>query len=145
MSKADRERRHRANLQRINRVERVIGRGDRARIDHEGTLFDRARLLEEEISSHEGTERGLAALDRLLRQVEERSPQARAIVGFVAAIRRNDTLPLACLRGVDLATGDDMVAVMDAFRHARLVLVEHVPGGPRRVARLLEAWSLAGV
>lgn len=144
MSKADRERRHQANLQRINRIERVIGRGDRARVDHEGTLFDRARLLEEEISAHQATERGLAALDRLLRLAnEDRGAQARTIADFIAAIRNNEALPLAMLRGVDAPAGDDMVAVLDAYRHARLVLVEHVPGGARRVARILEPWSLA--
>jgi hypothetical protein len=39
--------------------------------------------------------------------------------------------------------GDDMLAVLDAFRYARLNLVEQVNGGPRRVARVLAKWSLA--
>ena len=33
---------------------------------------------------------------------------------------------------------DDMLAVLDAFRYARLNLVEHVEGGPRRVSRILD-------
>ena len=145
MGKDDRERRHQANLDRILGVQLVVGRGDRLRIDHEGTLFERARLTGEEISSHLATESGLAALDRLLRRVEERdSRQSRDIVRFVAAIWNQQPLPLATLRGLEQPIGDDMVAVLDAFRYARLNLAEHVDGGPARVARVLKKWSLAG-
>ncbi|HYE40926.1 MAG TPA: hypothetical protein VEB23_13400, partial [Ramlibacter sp.] len=66
MDRAERERRHQASLERINQVELVVGRADRCRVDHEGTLLERARLLAEELRSHEATEAGLAALDRLL-------------------------------------------------------------------------------
>jgi hypothetical protein len=45
MGKSERERRHQANLDRINRVQLVCGSGDRLRIDHEGTMFERARML----------------------------------------------------------------------------------------------------
>lgn len=139
MSHSERERRHQASLERIDRVQIVVGRGDRMRVDHEGTLLERARLLEEEISSHEATERGLAALDRLLRRAEERDAKhARDIVAFVTAIRDNRPLALHTLRGLAQDIGDDMLAVLDAFRYARLNLVENVDGGARRVARLLE-------
>ncbi len=33
-----------------------------------------------------------------------------------------------------------MLAVLDAYRFARLNLVEHVEGGPRRVARIVGQW-----
>src|SRR5690606_5809014 len=62
MDRAERERRHEANVERINQMELVVGRGDRLRIDHEGTLLERARLLSEELRSHQATELGLAAL-----------------------------------------------------------------------------------
>lgn len=138
MTRGERERRHQASLERINEVQLVVGRADRGRVDHLGTLLERARLMAEEISAHRATERGLAALDRLLRRAEERSTRhGRDIVAFVAAVRDNRPLALHTLRGLDADTGDDMVAVLDAFRHARLDLVEHVEGGPRRVARLL--------
>jgi hypothetical protein len=144
MGKDDRERRHQVNLERIQGVQLVVGRADRLRIDHEGTLFERARLTGEEISSHLATESGLAALDRLLREVEERdSRQARDIVRFVAAVWNQQPLPLATLRGLDQPIGDDMLAVLDAFRYARLNLAEHVEGGPRRVAAVLRKWNLA--
>lgn len=138
MGKAERERRHRASLERIDRVQLVVGRGDRMRVDHEGTLLERARMLSEEIRSHEATELGLAAFDRLLRRAEERdSRHHRDILAFIAAVWSNRPLPLNTLRGLDAATGDDMLAVLDAFRYARVDLVETVDGGPRRVARLL--------
>jgi hypothetical protein len=144
MGKAERERRHQANLERIQRVQLVVGRGDRLRIDHEGTVFERARLTGEEISSHQATERGLEAFDRLLRAADEReSRQTRDIVSFLTAVWNNKPLPLITLRGLDQAIGDDMVAVLDAFRYARLNLAEHVEGGPARVGRVIAKWRLA--
>ncbi len=146
MGKSERERRHQANLDRINRVQLVCGTGDRLRIDHEGTLFERARMLSEEISAHEATELGLAAFDRLLRRAEERDVRHRRdILGFAAAVWNNRPLSLVTLRGLDQSVGDDMMAVLDAFRYGRLNLVEHVEGGPRRVARALKEWTGASV
>jgi hypothetical protein len=145
MDKAERERHHQANLARIARVQQVVGRGDRSRIDHEGTLLERSRLLSEELEAHAATERGLEAFDRLLRQAEEsRSPQAREIVAVVTAVWNNRPLPLPSLRAVDQPTGDDLMALLDAYRWARFNLAEHVAGGPRRVGRLLERWATAG-
>lgn len=138
MNDVERDRRHQANLERINCVQLVVGRGDRLRVDHEGTVLERARLMEEEICSHAATERGLAALDRLLRAAEEgQSRHAADILHFVDALWSRAPLSLSTLRGLDQETGDDMVAVLDAYRYARLNLVEHVRGGPVRLARLL--------
>jgi hypothetical protein len=144
MGKAERVRRHQANLERIQRVQLVVGRADRLRVDHEGTLLERARLTMEEISSHEATERGLIAFDRLLRLAEERDGrQTRDIVNFLAAVWNNKSLPLITLRGLEQSVGDDMVAVLDAFRYARLNLAEHIEGGPLRVERVVSKWRLA--
>jgi hypothetical protein len=144
-SQTDRERRHQGNLERINNVQVVVGRGDRARIDHEGTLLERARLTIEELRAHEATERGLAALDRLLRTLEEgRSRHAHDVAAFVAALRENKPLPLTLLRGADQPVGDDMLEVLDAYRHARIELLEHVRGGPRRVGKVLAGTLATG-
>lgn len=144
MSQADRERRHRANLEQIDHAWLVVGKGDRLRIDHEGTLIERARMMMEELSAHRATERGLTALDHLLRVAEEReSRQTRDVVEFVAAVWNHTPLPLSTLRAQEQDIGDDMLAVLDAFRYARLNLAEHVDGGAERVARVLEKWSLA--
>lgn len=142
MDKADRERRHRASLERINRIQKVVGRGDCLRVDHEGTLLERARLLAEEYRSHQATEAGLAALDRLLRIADEcGSPHGREVAAFLASLWGNQPLPVGTLRGLDVGTGDDMLAVLDAWRFARLDLHEHVEGGPRRVSRVLGKWQ----
>lgn len=138
MNRSDRERRHHANLERIDEVQVLVGRGERARVDRIGTVLEQARLMSEELSSHRSTELGLAALDRLLRRLEERGPRkGRDIAEFIAALWNDQPLQLRILRGQDHATGDDMVAVLDAFRFARLNLVQHVDGGPRRVGRAL--------
>jgi hypothetical protein len=145
MAKTDRERRHRAVLEHIDEVLLVTGCGDRTRIDHEGTLLERARMLGADVCSHAATERGLAALDRLLRRLEE--PDHRHgldVARFVDAVWRHQPLPLGTLRALDAETGDDMLAVLDAYRHARLDLVEQVEGGPRRVHRAMGAWGHAG-
>lgn len=139
MKQAERERRHQQNLQRIRHVQQLVGVGDRARIDHEGTLIEQARMFEEEICSHRATEAGLAALARLLRLLEEgMSRHLGEAAAFVAAIRDGTPLPLHVLRGPDAQTADDMLAVLDAFRYGRVSLVEHVEGGPKRVTRALE-------
>ncbi|AEG91375.1 DUF7673 family protein [Ramlibacter tataouinensis] len=144
MDGAERDRRHRARLERINHVQLVVGRGDRLRIDHEGTLMERARMMVEEISAHQATERGLLAFERLLRLAEEgQARQAREIGEFIAAVWNNKPLPLVTLRGLEPAVGDDMLAVLDAFRYARLNLAEQVEGGPARVCRFLDRRGLA--
>lgn len=139
MKQAERERWHQQNLQRIQQVRQLVGAGDRARVDHEGTLIEQARMLDEEFCSHRATEAGLAALGRLLRLVDEgMSRDACDAAAFIGAIRDGTPLPLRTLRGLDAQTGDDMLAVLDAFRHGRVFLVEHVEGGPQRVAKVLE-------
>lgn len=144
MSRAERERRHQDHLERINQVQLVIGRGDRMRIDHEGTLLERARLMVEEVTSHRATEHGLAALDRLLQLAEDRtSPHAQEAAGFIAAVRSQQPLALGTLRLMGPAAGDHALAVLDAFRYGRLNLIEQVEGGPARVARVLDKWRVA--
>lgn len=144
MNAAERERQHQRNLARIDGVQVVTGRGDQARIDHEGTLLERARLTCEEFAAHQATERGLAALDRLLRIVEEnQSPRTAGLSAFIAAVWNERPMHLTHLRGQDMAIADDMLDVLDAYRHARLNLVENVRGGPRRVMKALDRRSVA--
>lgn len=140
MTKTEREQQHQVTLERINRVQVVCGRGDRARLDHEDTLLERARLVELEICSHAATERGLAAFDRLLRMAEEGgAPHTRDVVAFLDAVWNDKPLPLTVLRGPDPAIGDDMMAVLDAFRYARLSLATDIEGGARRMVKVLAA------
>ena len=140
MTRNDRERQHRARVAQIDAVQVVAGTGDRARVNHERTLIERARMLAEEISSHAATERGLEALDRLLRIVEDGcAAHHREIGPFIEAVWNNKPLALVSLRAVDKRTADDMVDVLDAWRYARVNLAEHVAGGPPRIAAALKA------
>ena len=141
LSQSDRERRHQARLAQINRVQVVVGRADRARVDHEGTLLERARLLSQEVDAHEATERGLSAFARLLRLAEE-DPHSRTgqhVIPFLSAVWNGQPLPITALRVPAPAVSDDMLAVLDAYRHARLNLAEQVEGGAAWVARVLDA------
>jgi hypothetical protein len=138
MTQNDRERQHRARLAQIDAVQVVAGSGDEARVNHERTLIERARMFAEELASHEATERGLHALDRLLRAVEDHdSPHVRDIGLFIDAVWNNKPLALTALRAVDKRTADDMMDVLDGWRFARVNLCEHVRGGPRRIALVL--------
>jgi hypothetical protein len=120
-------------------VQVVVGRADRARVDHEGTLLERARLLSEETAAHLATERGLVAFAQLLRLAEEEHhcESGRQLVAFLGAVWTGQPLRLAILRAARPEVGDDMLAVLDAFRYARLNLAEQVEGGAARVARVL--------
>lgn len=139
LSRSDRERRHQARLAQIERVQVVVGQADRARVDHEGTLLERARLLCEEMDAHEATERGLAAFARLLRLAEEErhAESACHVLAFLGALREGQPLPVDALRVAAPAVGNDMLAVLDAFRYARLDLAAQVEGGPHRLAQAL--------
>lgn len=134
----DRERRLNARMEDINRIECVVGRADRSRVDREGTMLERARRMEAELRAHESSEAGLAAFDRLVQLAQEKSsPHWRAVADFLQALREGGPLPLGLLRLPAQPVADDMIAALDAWRIARLDLVSQVPGGAQRVARAL--------
>jgi hypothetical protein len=140
MTHNDRERQHRARLAQIEAVQVVAGTGDGARINHERTLIERARMMADEYGSHAATEKGLKALDRLLRLVEDSDSAHRREIGqFIEAVWNNKPLALGVMRGVDRRAADDMLDVLDAWRWARVNLAECVKGGPRRIATVLRA------
>jgi hypothetical protein len=140
MTHKDRERQHRARLAQIEAVQVVAGSGDGARINHERTLIERARMMADEYGSHAATERGLDALDRLLHAVEDAdSPHKREIGQFIEAVWNNKPLALTVLRAADRRTAEAMLDVLDAWRWARVNLAENVRGGPRRIATALRA------
>lgn len=144
MDKAERDQRHQDRMECINAVQLVVGTGDLARVDQIGSLLERARLMEEELKSHQSTEDGLAAFERLLRHAEEKGTrQAVDVAGFISAVLGDQPLPLRMLRAQSLEVADDMLAVLDAFRYSRLTLADHIPGGSRRVVRVLGRFSPA--
>lgn len=140
MTQNDRERQHRARLAQIDAVQVVAGCGDLARVNHERTVIERARMFAEEIRSHAATERGLQAFDRLLRTAEDaHSPHAAQVAMFIESLWNGKPLALGVLRGVDRQAADDMIEVLDAWRYARLDFADHVNGGARRVSIALRA------
>ncbi|WP_438273545.1 DUF7673 family protein [Variovorax dokdonensis] len=143
MNQGERRLQHQARLEHINRMQRVTGTGDFARVDHEATTIARARMLDEELCAHDATERGLAAFERLLQLAEHpERPHARDAAELLAAVWRDEPLSLRSLRGLELSLGDDMLAVLDAFRHARLSLADQVEGGGARVSQALRIWQV---
>lgn len=144
MSQADRKRRHQTRLARIEQVQVVAGQAGRGRVDHEATLLERARMLDEELAAHQATETGLAAFDRLLKVVEQRGvTRTPEVTELLDALWNRRPLPLTVLRGVEPRVADDMLALLDAFRWSRVDLVNEVSGGPRRVARALAGRTAA--
>ena len=135
MSAAEREQRHQARLQGIHRIQIVVGRGDRARIDHMGTLLERARLVAAELRAHACTEDGLLACERLLRHAEEHGPGTREVVALLVALRDARPLQPHWLRAVPDDVAEDLLAVLDAWRRARVDLLSQLPGSAQRLAR----------
>jgi len=136
MSAAERESRHQARLQSINRIQIVVGRGDRARVDHEGTLLERARLVAAELRAHACTEDGLRACESLLRHAEEHGPGTHEVVALLVALRDARPLQPHWLRAVPDDVAEDLLAVLDAWRRARVDLLSQLPGSAQRLARL---------
>jgi hypothetical protein len=137
MTPNERERRHRAAIARIARVQVVAGRGDCARVDHEATLLEQARMMDEELCAFHATERALQAFEALLQCAESREPQARCAAEFIAAVWNRRPLPLELLRQGGPRMGDLMLEVLDGVRFGRLDPAGNLSGGARRVARVL--------
>lgn len=143
MKAEEREKLHQSRLAQIERVQVVAGSGGNARVNHERTLIERARLMGEELQSHQATERGIEAFERLVdRAADRKCPYRRDIAQFLESVWNGKPLALGTLRIPDVRVGDDMIAVLDAFRHARYDLVALAAGGPRRVAMVLRAARL---
>ena len=143
MKAEERERLHQSRLAQIERVQVVAGIGTQAKVNHERTLIERARLMAEEIQSHQATERGIESFERLVDQAADRkSPYRRDIAQFLEAVWNGKPLALGTLRIPISGIGDDMIAVLDAYRYARYDLVALGDGGPRRVSLVLRAARL---
>jgi hypothetical protein len=143
MKAEEREKLHRSRLAQIERVQVVAGSGNEARVNHERTLIERARLMGEEIQSHLATERGIEAFERLVDHAADRKcPYRRDIAQFLESVWNGKPLALGTLRVPDARIGDDMIAVLDAYRHGRCDLALLADGGPRRVSLVLRAARL---
>ncbi|MDM0029818.1 DUF7673 family protein [Variovorax saccharolyticus] len=88
------------------------------------------------------------ALGRLVAIAERREPgqlgQIVHVAPFLASTFDGHAFPfdLFELRAVDVATGDDMLACLDALRWGRADLHRLIPGGERRIRAVIIAWGL---
>ncbi len=90
---------------------------------------------------------GAEAFDRLLCLAESRqSGQIRRIALFIGACwngcRHFDFYDF---RSLDVEIGDDMMAVLDALRWAKVSVEDLAPNGYKRIVNVLEIWGMYGV
>ncbi|MDM0029092.1 DUF7673 family protein [Variovorax saccharolyticus] len=88
------------------------------------------------------------ALGRLVAIAERRQTdqlgQIVHVAQFLASTFDGHAFPfdLFELRAVDVATGDDMLACLDALRWGRADLHRLIPAGERRIRAVIDAWGL---
>jgi hypothetical protein len=94
----------------------------------------------------EATTKGVTALGRLLTLAETRqSGQIEHIASFLGAVWNGKRhFDLYELRALDVAISDDMLAVLDALRWAKLSVGDMVPSGDLRIEAVLTAWGMFG-
>jgi len=92
------------------------------------------------------TAAGAQALARLLTLAETRdSGQIRRVALFIGACWNGARhFDLFELRGLDAEISDDMLAVLDALRWARVAVEDLVPDGDKRIQKVLIAWGMYG-
>lgn len=103
-------------------------------------------MKERDARADKATEKGAAALDRLLSLAETRdSGQIPRIASFIGACwngRRH--FDLFDLRMLDVKISDDMIAVIDALRWRRKDIDNMFPDANMRIVRVLERWGMYG-
>ena len=99
-----------------------------------------------EARATEATNKGVPALERLLSLAEtRRSGQIERIASFLGAVWNGKRhFDLYDLRALDVEIIDDMLAVLDALRWAKLSVGEMVPNGDRRIEDVLTSWRMFG-
>ena len=92
------------------------------------------------------TAKGVTALERLLSLAETRqSGQIEHIASFLGAVWNGKRhFDLYDLRALDVEISDDMLAVLDALRWAKLSVGDMVPNGDQRIEAVLTAWGMFG-
>ena len=142
MTKEDRVKLHAEALEEISRLTLADSFTDQ--VDQVGTLTERARMIDFEVSSHTATEKACDAFDRLLKLAETRdSGQIRRIARFLAASWGSQLFELQDLRSLDQEIGDDMLAVMDGIRYGRVAVFDMAKDAGERVPAVLKLWDLA--
>lgn len=89
---------------------------------------------------------GGQALERLLRLAESRdSGQILRVALFLGAVWNGARhFDLYDLRALDVEISDDMLAVLDALRWAKVSIDDLAPSAEARIEAVLKAWGLIG-
>lgn len=92
------------------------------------------------------TTKGSHALERLIQLAETRqSGQIERIARFIGGVWNGKRhFDLYDLRALDIEISDDMLAVLDALRWAKVSIGDLVPDGDRRIQAVLTAWGMYG-
>jgi hypothetical protein len=92
------------------------------------------------------TGKGAQSLERLLHVAETRqSGQIERIASFLGGVWNGKRhFDLYDLRALDVEISDDMLAVLDALRWAKVGIGDMVPNGDRRIEAVLTAWGMYG-
>ena len=96
--------------------------------------------------SSAATAKGAYALERLLHLAEtRRSGQIERIASFLGGVWNGKRhFDLYDLRALDIEISDDVLAVLDALRWAKVAIGDLVPNGDRRIEAVLTAWGMYG-
>ncbi len=141
MSKEERAQFHRRLAARISQVQVLDPHTNQ--VDETESAAYREHLLRQVTKAHEATELGCEAFERLLHLTETRdSGQIRRVAEFLAVCWGDRKLDPEDLRSLDEQIGDDMLAVLNAIRHANVAVYTMAEDAPRRVPRALRAWGL---
>ena len=99
-----------------------------------------------ESRASEATNKGALALERLLDLAETRqSGQIERIASFLGGVWNGKRhFDLYDLRALDVEISDDMLAVIDALRWAKVSIGEMVQDGDRRIQSVLSGWNMYG-
>lgn len=104
------------------------------------------QLRDHESRASAATGKGAHALERLLSLAETRqSGQIERIASFLGGIWNGKRhFDLYDLRALDVEISDDMLAVLDALRWAKVGIGDLVPNGDRRIEAALTRWGMYG-
>ena len=104
------------------------------------------QLRDYEARASAATGQGAQALERLLRLAETRqSGQIERVASFLGGVWNGKRhFDLYDLRALDVEISDDMLAVLDALRWAKVAIGDMLPNGDRRIGAVLTRWGMFG-
>jgi len=136
------------HLKKLDQIKKIVLCDTMTKVvDEEYTQVIRQKDRESEVAAYRATINGIQAFERLLNFAETRdSGQIRYIAQFLAGVWGADGgIKLDCLKSLDKAIGDDMLAVLDAVRWNQLPVHQMAVRGPQRVPAALRKWGYSDI